>query len=246
MKLFTNKVLLDSNVSSELTNVLTAHENNIAALIETAKFFTSQNETVKKSFVLCFSTNPHKGISEIEELAKGHVDGSNDLISEMNKAGWMKILKILNAKLCPLAKEFFSDATFWAKKVPMLDKVNLVDQLNKISDIQEVSESAKELHKEIELNEGAELEFGQFKAKKVTVSQLNKLHSLMAQMKMHLVYIQTKAHFKNLADESIDKQLSEAQANHGAVKTQVLEVKFFKNGNIEVKHSLNNAVKKFI
>ena len=245
MKTFTNAILSDSTIGAKLTEALKTHDENAAAIIETAKFFAAQKKEVQEIFGAFFSSNPHSSISRVKDLAAGNANQNQALVGQMNKAGWNAIESIVSPELCSLAKRNFKNNTIWATEIPVLNHDHLIDQLDKIADIQKVALDANVLSKEIAFNEGEEIELDQFKAKKITLDQIDQLHSLIAQMQMHIVNIQTKAHFKTLSNESIKNQLAEAQLNHGQVKTQILEVKFFKNGNIEVKSPLRTTIVDF-
>lgn len=235
MKSFTQATLANATLGAALNTFITAHGENMAAIAEVSKVISAQNDVVQKAFGMCFTSNPHTALSVIKKLATGGDDNSNALVQQVNKAGWNEVETLIGANLCALAKQNFRNSTIWSDAVPTLSQESLVIELDKIADIQQAANDALELSNELNLSEGSEIDLKNFKSKTITLDQLDRLHTLIAKMKIEVVNIQNKGFYAKLVNQSIKSRLVEAQKLFTSVDCELFTAKFFKNGNVEVK-----------
>lgn len=245
MNLYTVKIASESELNADLIKILNNHAHNMEKALEIAKAIQNLPENVRNSLGMTFHSNPSYGLRDIRDMAEGKDLKRNDFMKELNKSGWHDFSRFVSPDLCSIAQKKLSDSTIWAKEIPTFDKLAVIEQLNKIADLQKTASSAQHLIKEIEEITGETIQLDSFKAKNISMSQIARLNAIIAQMQMHTVHIQSKPHYKALSEQDIEKDLNEAKANYTTFKNEILEVKFYKNGNILVKSSFADTVQSF-
>lgn len=250
MKATTIALFTNTTTGAALSAILTKHQEDKKALIAFCKTFEAQSDVVKDVIGLGFTSNPHGALRDIKAVAEEKTANysRNDLLSAFNKKGWNDVATLLEQHFCDLACRAFKDSTIWSKEVPELNQDTLSAEIDKVGDIQEAAEKLQAVKDSLAKKYSFTGDLAEtFKIANLDLQTIDDLHKAVAlALASHGSSASSRATFKGYADLSILEQLTAEKSKVGKVTNGVMEVKFFKNGNVEIRTSLMGKINQFV
>lgn len=250
MKATTIALLTNTTVGAAVSQIITKHQEDKKALIAFCQVFEAQSEVVKDVVGRSFAPNPHGCLRDIKAVAEEKTANysRNDLLNTFNKKGWFAIVDLLEQYLCPLAIRVFKDNTIWANEIGELNQDALAVELDKVADIQAAAEKLQAIKDTLSSQYNFTGDLAEaFKISNLDLIIVNDLYQAVAlALASHGSSLSSRLTFLGHADVSILNELAAQKATHGKVTNSVIEVKFFKNGNVEVRTSLMGKINLYL
>lgn len=247
MKLSNLELLVKANLVDEVLAFVEKSEQEKQNLEAFCKVFDQQSEIIKASIGNAFTSRFRGVLGDIKAVAESKWSSYsiNNVVKEFNARLWMGFLEVIKPAICSKAIEILKDTTHWAKEVPVFSEEIIIEKLNSIADLQGVADELGTVLNTLKDQYGFNGDIAEgIRVKDLDLDCIDQLNSIVYKYWLNTVFCNKhrKEEFLKNAQKSIKPELEQQKNIWGKMKNEAIEVKFYKNGNVEVRTALGDQI----